>query len=76
MAKKAKKVTFATDPCGTWEGLYIDGKIVIQDHTLEWPEVLDKLGVKHEVVEVDSDWIAEQGMLPDDLKDVKLHEEE
>lgn len=54
-----------------WEGVYVDGKLAIQDHMLGAVDVLRALGVKFEECECDADWLDKRGQLPERLRDVK-----
>lgn len=68
----SKKVVFVSGD--DWEGLYIDGKLVLENHSLEPRQVLDKLGIKYERRDADAEWLADTGNLPQDLKDVEFDE--
>jgi len=65
------KITFVDDDCGDWEGLYIDGKLVMENHRLEIYDILDAIGVKYNYVQADDEWLANHGRLPDELSKVK-----
>jgi hypothetical protein len=69
-----KKITIVTNE-DDWEGLYIDGKIAVQDHKLRVEDVLDALGICAESVTCDYDWLFDQGYLPSDLKDVVVQDD-
>lgn len=56
---------------GDWEGLYIDGKLYAEGHSLRASDVLDALDIPTETVTVDEEWMEDEGQLPDSLKDVK-----
>ncbi len=58
---------------GDWQGLYIDGVLKVQNHSLYACDVLDALEgiLKVQYIEADEDWMAKVGQLPDKLKDVK-----
>lgn len=58
-----------------WVGIYIDGKLVTQGHQINPRELLKQLGYFVESLEPDYDWLDGEGYLPEDLKDVKLVEE-
>jgi hypothetical protein len=75
MSKKNKvdpvphiKVVSADD----WTGLYIDGKLKLENHNLHWDEILDAIGVDYESDVIDEDWMEANGRLPENLSDVKL----
>lgn len=70
---KKPKITFVDGD--DWEGMYIDGKLIIENHVLSVPEVLEKSGLEYDEVFADQDWLAEHGSLPEKLKDVKIYKE-
>ena len=53
-----------------WEGIYINGRLVAQGHTIEISEVLMSLG--YEVVDklTEEGWLEDQGYLPENITDV------
>ena len=55
-----------------WEGVYIDGKLEIEGHSIDFREVLDKMGVQVESISADCNWLHERGRLPDNLSEVKV----
>lgn len=65
-----------------WEGLYIDEKLVLEEHSLSVGDLLDAiwkqrapLGVQvssYEAHDADEDWLFTRGTLPQDFKDVKV----
>ena len=57
-----KTVTYARGD--DWEGLYIDGKLVLEDHSIDVRDILEAVGFKIKTVWVDLDWLAETGSLP------------
>lgn len=59
-----------------WEGVYIDGKLIVQDHRINPKELLKQLGYFVETLEPDYEWLDAQGYLPEDLSDVMLAVEE
>ena len=66
---KNKKVTFVSGDAD-WMGLYVDGKLVLENHSLNIEDVLDALEIDFEHPTFDSEWMEEQGTLPEFLKDV------
>ncbi len=72
---KKKKITFVSDD-NDWEGLYINGKLVMENHRLDWDDILDAIGVEYETIVADDEWLAEHGTLPDKLSDVKARVDE
>lgn len=55
-----------------WQGLYKNGILITEDHTIELQTILKHLGIELEEKECDCNWIHERGNLPDKLKDVKF----
>lgn len=51
-----------------WEGIYVDGKLMVEDHILSARQVLTALGIKFQDKETSSD----DGNLPDSIKEVKF----
>lgn len=75
MAKvDGRKLVFVEDPGGDWVGLYVDGKLVTEGHSLNWNQVLSALGVPFDRFECDGEWIADNGTLPTKLGSVKRKE--
>lgn len=66
---KKNKITFVDSD--DWEGLYINGELVLENHSLRIYDVLKALGIKYEVINADDDWLASCGNLPENLTDVK-----
>jgi hypothetical protein len=62
------KVALVHSTDGDWIGLYIDGKLVMEDHSLQESEVLEAVGIP---VEKEL-WVElPTGHCPDKLEDVK-----
>lgn len=57
-----------------WEGLYVNGKLVQQDHSLSARDVLSLIGIDIEQRWVSYDYTAERGNLPDKLADIPAGE--
>lgn len=63
-----------------WDALYINGKAVMQAHSITVEDVLDYLGITLAINRptVDDEWFDEygdeHGQLPDNLADVKIVE--
>jgi hypothetical protein len=64
--------TLVSSSSGDWIGLYHDGKLITEGHSLSGREVLGLLGFKVEEKEAQEDWLEERGNLPQLLKDVKF----
>ena len=55
-----------------WVGVYVDGKLRYEGHSIRPEQLLELLGINCRDFECDLDWLEEEGNLPKDLKDVKL----
>lgn len=67
-----KKITFVKGD--DWEGLYINGKLIKEDHSLHVEDVLEAVGVKVDTLHADCEWLWDQGSLPDKLDEVVFYE--
>ena len=74
MPKNKITVVYGDD----WKGLYIDGKLAYENHSIDlqtflW--VLEKNGIRLDVEckDCDEDWLEHRGNLPKDLKEVRFH---
>ncbi|NOQ49755.1 MAG: hypothetical protein GQ553_03725 [Nitrosomonadaceae bacterium] len=54
-----------------WEGLYIDGKLVLEGHVIRKDEMLTILGINYTEVEAAEGWLESCGCLPKNLSDVE-----
>lgn len=64
------KLNFVT--ADDWQGLYIDGNLVLEGHSLSIKSILDILNIKHHSVEVDDEWMQEEGRLPERIEDIVI----
>jgi hypothetical protein len=55
-----------------WEGIYIDGKLVREGHSIDSDDVLEALGIDYVSRGVNQEWLEEMGSLPDNLSDVQF----
>lgn len=56
-----------------WEGLYINGKLTIENHSIRSSEVIKVLeahGMEAASIEVDDDWLMAVERMPEDADDV------
>ncbi len=67
---KMPQITFVNSEDGDWVGVYLDGKLVQQDHSLDCDDILDILKIEYK-----SYWVnMEDGSrLPGDLAEVNLN---
>lgn len=58
-----------------WKGVYIDGELVYQNHSIDWDKVFKKIvGSKVESFDskyVDFNWLMNRGTLPDSIDEVE-----
>lgn len=54
-----------------WEGVYLDGKLLDQGHSVRSDELGKHLGYKIKSVSVDEQWLEDNSELPDGLSEVK-----
>ena len=55
-----------------WVGVYIDGDIVSQGHSISPLNVFTFFGVQPKVLFADNDWLDSEGFLPDTVNIVQL----
>ena len=53
-----------------WNGLYKDGELIWQGHSLSTYQVFKFLGIALDMKAADGDWLYDKGNLPQYLKDV------
>ena len=68
-----KKITFVN--VDDWVGVYLDGKLEYENHSIDADDCLTLLGIECESLWVDPDWMGDRCRLPEDLKDVKFEKE-
>ena len=54
-----------------WSGIYVDGTLKYEGHSLSPTNVMDSIGVPHEAVYPDNKWLESIGNLPLKLSDIK-----
>lgn len=74
---KAVQITFVLGD--DWEGVYLNGKLKHQGHSISAMELANTLVnygrvMSVQVTEPDEEWLQEQGRLPDKLSDVSCAE--
>lgn len=69
------RVCIVGNPGGDWEGLYLNGKLMGEGHSISINNVLDNLLnmklVSHEYRTCRDDWLIDLGNFPDNLNDVE-----
>jgi hypothetical protein len=63
------KITLVT--AYDWEGLYIDGKLVTEGHTIHANDLFRLMGINGQEIHADDAWLGERGGLPKNLDEVK-----
>jgi len=54
-----------------WIGMYLDGRLVFERHSMDEEDVLNALGVEYSSHRA-HDYLSERGCCPDDLSEVKF----
>ena len=54
-----------------WEGLYVDGELVLEGHQIRKEEMFTILGINYTEVETAEGWLESRGKLPKKLSDVE-----
>ena len=67
---KPPDVVFVNSPDGDWAGVYVDGKLKYQNHTIHKYRLMEALGLRFTTVEVNQDWLEANG-LPENVGDVR-----
>lgn len=55
-----------------WQGIYINGKLYYEGHSIPNHIVLEALDAPYETTECDSNWLEECGNLPKNLEEVRV----
>ena len=64
------KINYVMSEDGDWEGLYVNGKLKCEGHSLPIWDIMNALGLKYEHKVVDFEEY-DISSLPDDFKDLK-----
>lgn len=72
MANKKKEIVLAC--FDDWEGLYIDGKLVVEDHSITLESFARHAGVNLSEKQVNYDWMQYRSRFPENLSEVKFTE--
>lgn len=62
-----KNIVHVSDVGGEWEGIYVDGTLVDEGHSLDPRQVLEALGIEFEHRETD---MTEISHLPENLEEL------
>lgn len=69
MPKKNPKIAFVNSNDGDWEGIYVDGVLKREGHSLSPDDVLSVLGIEYDTHYIDME---DGDRLPAKLKDISL----
>jgi hypothetical protein len=53
-----------------WVGLYVDGVLKKQGHSLDVRDIIEALNLEYETLFPDAEWLFEVGYLPESIDDV------
>lgn len=62
-------ITVVRDESGDWEGVYMNGQLLEEGHSIDGCQMLDALGISYGFRESS---LGDAGSLPNKLEDVKL----
>ena len=57
-----------------WQGLYIDGELKEQYHSLELYTIFKYLDIPVDFINADDEWLRKLGYLPKKIEDIKIEE--
>lgn len=67
-----KPLDFVLVRADDWTGLYKNGVLIYEDHSIDLETYSEIVGIPCPVKWADDDWLIEAGHLPELLSDVKL----
>lgn len=67
MSTAQKHTTLATKnvllaKCNDWTALYVNGRKIVENHTLDERDIFEALGINFEQVWLDDEWVEAHGM--------------
>lgn len=71
--KREKEITFVLG--NDWIGMYIDGKLKNEGHSLRTKDVVEDLGLSCSTITANEEWLNDRGRLPEKLCDVREEKE-
>ena len=74
MTEKNQKIVIVSGD--DWQGIYIDGQLKYEGHSIRPMDIFEVLGINHEQFECDFEWLEERGRLPKNLEEVKASSDE
>ncbi len=69
---KNKDITIVSSEDGEWKGIYINGKLEYEGHSIEYFDILDALQISYTRKEVSNEWIDARGDLPENEKNCEF----
>ena len=70
MKEKAPKIVIVNGD--DWKGIYIDGQLKYEGHSIRPMDIFNVLDIDFKEFECDLEWLEEQGNLPKNLNEVKI----
>mgnify|MGYP001568430032 FL=1 len=64
----SKRIVFVSGE--DWTGVYLNGRLLVQNSSILAKDILKHLGYEIEDMEVDQEWLEDQGELPIQLKNI------
>lgn len=64
-----QKITLVYSEDHDWVGLYLDGKLATEGHSLNADQVLQQLGLKYQIKHMSNEWCEGHGRLPNKEED-------
>ena len=72
MTKRGQKIVIVSGD--DWKGIYIDGQLKFEGHSIRPMDLLGVLAIGYEEFECDIAWLEDRGNVPKNLTDVKTME--
>lgn len=68
--KEARNIALVSSLDGDWHGLYVDGQLAAQSHSLRPRDILKALGIEFRDLIAQQEWMEKEGSLPPTLGEV------
>jgi hypothetical protein len=72
LGTKKDSYALVTSASGDWEGLYKNGVLLSEGHSIHIEDLFELLELDFEQLEAKEDWVEERGDLPEKLEEVVL----
>jgi hypothetical protein len=72
---KDKQISIVSSEDGDWQGIYIDGKLEYEGHSIRYWDVFEVLGIKFTEKNVGNEWLENQCRLPKEEKKCEFIDE-